>query len=74
MEVSADMLNTILPMDEPVLTEITPSREVAVHPKMRISYKILTRNMRMNIIEVLQEALFSMVQSTTRRKSLVAAN
>jgi hypothetical protein len=61
MEVSADMLNTIFPMYKPVLTETTPSREVAVHQKMRISHKIVTRNMRMNIIEVLQEVLLSMV-------------
>jgi hypothetical protein len=61
MKMNADMFNTIFPVDKFVPAEATPSREVTLHREMRIPHIVIAWNVRMNIVEMLQEVLFPMV-------------
>jgi hypothetical protein len=61
MEMEADMFNTIFPVDKFVPAEATPSREVTLHREMRIPHIFMAWNVRMNMVEMLQEVLFPMV-------------
>jgi hypothetical protein len=62
MEVNANMLNTIFPIQEPVTTEATATRKVALHREVRAPLIVDPRNMLMKVAEMLREVILSIEQ------------